>query len=298
MDRKIKKAFITGITGYIGSKLVKKLLESGTEVYGLIRNNSNFKNLQAFIDKITLISIDDENALKKLLNSDIDIIYHLASKQKFEQTIADVDEILDVNIKLGVNILEKIKNNSNIVFVNATTYWTHSDGIYCPVNLYSATKQAFIDILIYYSQAYEIPSISLKLYDVYGLDDPRNKILNILLKAFEKDEEVLLTQGEQEIDLVHIDDVVNGFLIAGEYLLNIADRKFNHVYGLATKKPIKIKDLVNLINKYSPKQLKVRLGAIPYRKRQIFKIIYTDENLPFWKPTIFIEDFLKNLWGK
>ena len=60
------------------------------------------------------------------------------------------------------------------ILVNTGTSWQHYENKdYSPVNLYAATKQSFEAILQYYVEVASLKAITLKLFETYGLDDPR-----------------------------------------------------------------------------------------------------------------------------
>lgn len=297
MKLKFNSVLITGINGYIGSRLAKRLIEENVEVYGIIRKNSNLEKIKNIQKKVHLITYNNTvKSIKDAFKNDIDLVIHLASYNTDNETTKNIERIIKSNIFLGAHILQ-VLINKRIPFINTSTYWTHNCGKYEPVNFYSATKQAFIDILIYYNQAYNIPALTLKLYDVYGLDDPRNKVITYLIKCAEEDKEIVLSAGEQELDLVHIDDVVNGYLIASNLLMINKEKDLAHnIYSLHTGKKYKLKKIVEIFKKYSSKNLKIKMGLIPYRKRQIFKLRYNDRKLPNWKHKTNIEEFFKNYW--
>ena len=295
MRTAFKKVLITGISSYLGSKIARILISNNVSVAGIIRKNSNLALLEDVKDKIKFYNYDGTlESLSSCFKHRYDVVIHLAASTSFNHDFTNLDKIIDSNIRFGVHILEYLRKTSDTLFINTSTYWTHQNKEYSPVNLYAATKQAFIDILIFYNDAFNVPSLTLVLYDVYGLDDTRNKLINCLLNAFGAQKEINLTKGEQELDLVYIDDVVRGYITAANYYLTKKKRR-HEIYSLSTGRPIKLKEIVSKLEKAFGIYNLAHLGAIPYRERQIFKIHYKYKKLPYWQPKTDLDKILNSV---
>ncbi|RME61371.1 NAD-dependent epimerase/dehydratase family protein, partial [Candidatus Parcubacteria bacterium] len=159
------------------------------------------------------------------------------------------------------------------------------------VNLYAATKKAFQDILQFYIEARGLRAITLKLYDTYGANDPRPKLINLLQRAAETGEALALSPGEQKADFVHVDDVVNAYRIAAERLLG-GQVAGHEGYGVYTGRPLTIRRLVALMEEKLGRKLNVTWGGRPYRDREVMAPYYGLPTLPGWKPKHALEDSL------
>lgn len=279
---------ITGGNGYIGSHLVKKLIDLQNRVIVIKRTNSNLEYLDGYLDKITFYNYLDnlQSVLEIFKKEKPKYVLHLASKSFYDYNSFDIDEIINSNIKFGMYILEAMSQYEGTIFINAASWWQNKiDEDNKPNNLYSATKQALEEILKFYSERRKIKTISLRLPDVYGLDDRRNKILN-LIKYLPQGKKILLTKGEQEMDLLYIDDVINGFIMA----IRVAEtmKNFFEVYCLTSGRKIELKKVVEEISLYK-KDVIFAWGEIPYRKDEIMKITIPKKVLPIWKPKISLE---------
>ena len=116
---------------------------------------------------------------------------------------------------------------------------------YRPLNLYAATKQAFSDLMAYYTDAGLLRAVTLVLSDTYGPDDHRPKVLNLIRDAALKGETIALSDGEQDYDVVHIDDVVRAFRMAGEQLLQSEGWK-NEIFQVCATEPLSLRQTVEL----------------------------------------------------
>lgn len=212
------RVLITGITGYIGSNLARALLPE-CEVYGLAREPLNTAYIADVADELHLLPYDGtyasvENALHQSMP---DVVYHLATFYTGAHNADVTPKLIASNIDFGAYLLEAMCQDGCLSLVYATTIMEHYQGEeYRPLNLYAATKRALGDLLAYYTDAGLLRAVTLVLTDTYGPGDRRPKILNLIRKAAESGEHIALSSGTQDYDLVHVDDVVRAFRLAGE----------------------------------------------------------------------------------
>ena len=211
------------------------------------------------------------------------VVFHLASLFLSQHEIKDIDALIQSNVLFGNQLLEAMRVNTIHNIINTGTSWQHyNNEDYNPVCLYAATKQAFEALLEYYVQAFDFKAITLKLFDTYGLDDPRPKLLNLLNKAATSGQTLDMSAGEQLIDLVHIDDVVEAFMIAAQRLLENKSTK-HEVYAVSSQKPLPLKELVELYSRSIDKPININWGARPYRFREVMKTWDKGELINGWK---------------
>ena len=167
--------------------------------------------------------------------------------------------------------------------VNTGTSWQHFENqSYSPVNLYAATKQAFEVLLEYYVEARELRVITLKLFDTYGPNDPRPKLLNLLKGLVNHDQRLAMTAGEQKIDMVHVEDVVRAFTIASDRLMQGKVLGMES-YAVSSGRHLHLRELVNMVETKLVYKLPIDWGAKPYRKREVMTP-WRGKQLPGWFP--------------
>ncbi len=293
-----RRVLITGATGFVGSRLCRHLIKDGKyEVNIIVRPTSKFTQLENVKEDIDIHVYDGtiKNMMQILEDVRPDLVYHLASLFISEHQLVHVDDLIRSNILFGTQLVEAMVNIGCLKLINTGTSWQHyQNKDYSPVNLYAATKQAFEDILQYYVEAYNLKVITLKLYDTYGLDDPRPKLMNLLERIAESGEELAMSPGEQLIDLVHINDVVSAYLCATERIL-VGKVKDHERYAVCSGKPVQLRELVELFEKACGKKLNINWGERPYRQREVMKPWSKGRELPGWKATIDLYDGLKNM---
>lgn len=299
------RALITGATGYIGTALARHLCAAEWEVHALLRAASDPAGLNASVRDITCHRLaESEGGTVAALVEDLrpDCVFHLASRIQASHAATDIQPLLASNIALGVELLEGLarinadRQAAPSVLVAAGTYWAYgTQGEDAPNSHYAASKRAFEAFLPFYSRHCDVPCCSLLLYDVYGPHDLRGKLIPALIdNARAPDAETLaLSPGDQLLDLVYLDDVVRGFVDAGEGLRNGSIEAGR--YRLDTGERVSVKGLVSEITAIAGRAPAVEFGARPYTPNQIMVPLETGPRLPGWAPAVSLAQGLKIL---
>ena len=289
----MKRILITGITGYIGSNLARNLLDR-YEVYGLVREPLNLEYIEDLQAKLKFLTYDGsyESIDAAIQASQPDLVYHLAAYYTGSHGQEHIQKLLDSNITLGAHLLEAMSAHSVPTLVYASTIMAIYQGeTYSPLNLYAATKQAFFDLMSYYTDAGLLRAVTLVLSDTYGPGDHRAKILNLVRRAAENGEKISLSTGAQDYDVVYIDDVVSAFRLAGEQLLNGAYR--NDIFQIASAFPLTLRRTMEKMLTQNSLTLNAGWGERPAVEREIVKAIRVYPRLPGWSPNVSLEDGLQ-----
>ncbi len=291
------KAIVTGATGFVGSNLCEALMKKGFEVSVITRTKSDLSNLINIKDKLEIFEYkNDIDSLINFFNEvNADVVFHLAAVFISDHKETDIDNLISSNITFGLNILEAMRKSNTKIIINTGTSWQyyHSNE-YNPANLYAGTKEAFECLMRYYVDAESIRSITLKLFDTYGEKDTRQKLINLLSTFSRENKELNMSPGEQMLDLVYIDDVTDAFIKAFEYISENEEIKFEE-YGVGSKKPIKLKHLVDTFEKISGQKLNIIWGGREYRNREVMKVWLDYNILPNWNVTVDIEEGLRKI---
>jgi len=287
---------ITGGTGFIGENLIRELIDNH-EVFLLVRPNSDWSKLG--LKHIFEFNDNIEQLTDYLIKFNIDGIIHLASLYLAQHEAKDIKELVLSNIYLGTALLEATKTAKTKWFINTGTFWQNflpNSNEYCPVNLYAGTKQAFIDLAKFYTEISDIKFVTLKLCDTFGPKDSRPKILNLFKRISETQEILGMSLGDQQLDILYIDDVVAGFICLVNNLEE--DVLLDSEYVLCAKKRFTLKELAEVYSQVSGKKLNIDWGGRTYRNREVMQVWNKGKVLPNWKPIYDIEAgiklFLKN----
>jgi nucleoside-diphosphate-sugar epimerase len=292
-----KTALITGATGFVGGHLAQRLFAEGWDVHAIVRHNSDIS--PSWMKKPALTVHEHDGSARGMTAIVADakpsVVFHLASLFLVQHQSRDLEPMVRSNILFGTQLLEAMVENNASALVNTGTSWQHYENKpYSPVNLYAATKQAFLDIVQFYTEATPMKAITLKLFDTYGPGDPRPKLFTLLRSVAQEQKELAMSPGEQVIDLVYIDDIVEAFLIAADRVMEVAAAK-NESYALSSGNPIKLRELVNIYSSITGKNLPIKWGERPYRLREVMVPWNTGRILPGWRPMTGLKEGIKRM---
>lgn len=285
----MKRAIVTGANGFVGRHLVDSLLNAGVAVTGVVRCPGKTQRRDA---KYAEASIDSCHAALQVVETvQPDAVFHLASSYRSDSP-EDVTNLMQSNILLGTYLLDACsKREKKPVFVAAGTYWQFSeDGSIHPNGLYAATKQAFQDLLFYYRERMHLPAVALVLFDTYGPDDDRGKLWSSLLNS-EPGARMQLTKGEQLIQLVHVQDVVDAFILAARLL---ETESLNFVYAVGTEELRTLRSIVEEFCGLIGREISFEWGARPYPPGTVFHP-WRGTPLPGWTAKIKLADGVAHL---
>jgi len=295
----MRRAVVTGATGYLGSALVGRLVDAGWSVAAIVRPTSDRSRLHRVRDRVQFV-VDDgkhETLLQALSAQPVEVVFHLAARSGYEHRPGEVASMLEANVVFGARLLEAMSMSECKRFVSAATYWQHYDNAdYSPVSLYAASKQAFEDIARFYCEARGLAAVFLTLFDIYGPDDPRPKVFNQVLAAAKAGQAVALSPGDQLVDMVHVEDAARAFLRAGDWLHdNPAPGLSRFLVSAGQRLPLR-----QLVERFvSIHSLRVDLlwGARPHRAREVMRPWDGIPTLPCWRPELSLDDGLRGLVG-
>ncbi|MDT8860242.1 SDR family NAD(P)-dependent oxidoreductase [Alkalihalobacillus sp. MEB130] len=151
--------FLTGATGFLGKKLIEKLLRQGHFLYVLVRNEKKLKGLLkeftaiesqqiiAVYGDITNPSLVKDQTMMEVLQNKIDVVYHMAALLSFDEAMKK--ETFSVNVDGTRYVLEFAKRMGVQKFIYVSTAYTVGKGVMGQEQLYS-TEQEFVN---YYEQS-------------------------------------------------------------------------------------------------------------------------------------------------
>ncbi len=291
----MKRILITGITGYIGSNLARSLIR-GHKVFGLVREPVKMEYIQDIAQSLTLLPYDGtyESMDSALAKSRPELVYHLAAYYIGAHGPDGVSKMIASNISLGMYLLEAMAANKCTNLVYASSYMAHYHGEpYCPLNLYAATKQALFDIMKYYTDAEFLRAATLIISDTYGPGDHRPKLLNVVRRWLMAGGELALTDGEQDYDVVYIDDVVQAFVMAGELLSG--GQWSNERFQIFSEHPLTLRQTVEKLLQIYGSTMKPEWGTRPPLEREIRKAVRLYPVVPGWRQQVTLEEGLKKI---
>lgn len=288
---------ITGSTGFVGSHFTTFLLKRGFNVHLIVRNHPNELNLEWNREQVSVFIYDGNiHALIEYFKTvSPKFVVHLASYFVAEHNSDQIDKLVSSNIQFGLHLLEAMKEAKVEFLINTGTSWQHfENSSYNPVCLYAATKQAFESLIEYYIQSLGLKVITLKLFDTYGENDKRPKLINTLSKLAKETEELKLSPGEQMLNLVHIEDVCEAFFMAMQHFDRMS-KPVHEIYWVKHANSYSLKEVIGIFEKIHNCNLNIVWGGRAYRKREVMTLWMSGSNIPGWTAKISLTDGLRRI---
>ncbi|MBO1206157.1 NAD-dependent epimerase [Staphylococcus nepalensis] len=223
------KILITGVAGFIGSHLAKKLIKQGHHVTGIDSINDYYsvslkEDRLKSIDKehFTFYKLNLENydELTKVFKDEkAEVVVNLAAQAGVRYSIENPRAYIDSNIIGFANILEccrhfDIQNliyasSSSVYGANTSKPFSTSDNIDHPLSLYAATKKSNELMAHTYSHLYNLPTTGLRFFTVYGPWGRPDMALFKFTKSIVNDEVIdVYNHGNMMRDFTYVDDIV------------------------------------------------------------------------------------------
>lgn len=295
----MRRVLITGGSGYMGSRLVQHFTANGVAVTALLRPSSETGALAALGTNLRLKTYDGSLAsIRQAIDEGKpDIVFHLAAHTVGHNEPDSIPELVRANIEFGTQLLEAMKTENVRRFVNTGTPWQHfasERSMKSDTCLYAATKSAFAQILRFYMDAHGFLSINLLPADVYGPADQRPKLFRVLRQAAATSQPLLMSPGNQTLDLIHIDDVTAAFAHAGRMLWNGDAGRDDCDYSVRSGEHHTLREIVDIFARALGRAVPVVWGARPHRTREMM-MPWSGPLLPGWRATITLEDGIKQM---
>ena len=292
------KILVTGVAGFIGFHLARKLILSNQTIMGIDDLNNYYDEdlKQARLSKLLemgivfeKIDISNKNLLVNfLLKNNFDIIVHLAAQAGVRYSIENPQAYINSNINGFFNILEgarKIElkhliyaSSSSVYGGNFLTPFQESQKTDTPQNLYAASKKSNELMSYSYSNLFKIPTTGLRFFTVYGpWGRPDMAYFKFVKNIFEGKPIEIYGNGEMYRDFTYIDDVVNGILAVldrGPTKINIDNYENDvpwEIFNIGNNKVVSLEEFITIIeNCIGKKAIKKYLDMQPGDMRLTF----------------------------
>lgn len=315
----MKKALITGITGFAGSHLAEHLVEVNRyEISGTYNTSKTHKNLQSIQEKLQLHQADltDFASTKHLLETiKPEIIFHLAAFPSPAESFKDPAAFLNNNISAELNVLEAAKQlgltETKILIVSSSEIYGQvkpedlpidEETILRPVSPYGVSKIAQDYLGMQYFMAYNMPIIRVRPFGHIGPRLSPEFVVSAFSKKIAEIEkgkrEPILTVGrlDSRRDLTDVRDMVKA------YALLIEKGEAGEVYNAGRGQSYQIKDLLDMLLSLSTVKVEVTEDPSLLRPNDIHELRCDNtkiENTTGWKAEILLEKSLEdtlNYW--
>jgi UDP-glucuronate 4-epimerase len=282
-----KKILITGVAGFIGYHIASKLLELGHNIVGIDNINDYYQTglkydrlkqlgieqveeLKPVESKIykanfTFIKLDlkDRKNLERLFKKEsFDVVCNLAAQAGVRYSLENPHAYIDANILGFVNLLECIRQNSikKLVYASSSSVYglnkkvpfETTDSVDHPISLYAATKKSNELMAYTYSHLYDIQTIGLRFFTVYGPWGRPDMAMFLFTDAILNDKPIkVFNEGNLSRDFTYIDDIVEG--VKKTILNPQPEGKPYSLYNIGKGSPVKLLDFIKAVERATGK---------------------------------------------
>lgn len=285
------KILVTGAAGFIGFHLCRRLVNEGHEVIGIDNINDYYDvdlkyarleelgikrdEAKVFLSEclstyygaqMTFIRVnleDEENIPKLFEKSGFEIVCNLAAQAGVRYSIENPKAYIDSNINGFLNVLECCRHNNvrRLVYASSSSVYGNtlevpfkeSNNVDFPISLYAATKKSNELMAHTYSHLYNLETIGLRFFTVYGPWGRPDMAMFLFAEAILNDKSIkVFNNGDLSRDFTYIDDIING--VMKTLIQDSRNNSLYKLYNIGNSTPVQLIDFINAIEKVTEKR--------------------------------------------
>jgi UDP-glucuronate 4-epimerase len=265
------QVLVTGVAGFIGFHLAKRLLAEGYTVYGVDNLNDYYdvSLKQARLAQIAShpkftfdpLDVSDRASMAQLFQTRrFQRVVHLAAQAGVRYSLQNPHTYVDSNLVGFMNVLEGCRqqqiqhlvyaSSSSVYGANTKVPFAVGDPVDQPVSLYAATKKANELMAYSYSHLYGLPTTGLRFFTVYGAWGRPDMAYFKFARAIAQDQPIdVYNFGQMQRDFTYIDDVVEGLLrvLQKPPVANLGSPAPYKLYNLGNHNPVALLTLIETL---------------------------------------------------
>jgi UDP-glucose 4-epimerase len=298
-----KVALVTGASGYIGTRLVRKLLGSGYRVVAFdLRFSPAF--VEEFEGKVLFADgdINDKDKICSLIEKNgVEYIYHMAGLKNRKNQIEEFSLLMHVNYGGTLSILDCARQYpqhiKHVILMGTTEeYGTAVAPFYetsqeLPNSAYGLSKLAATRLALLFYTQYKVPVTIMRPSITYGPGQGTEMFLPALITGLLSDKPFAMSPGLQVRDFLYIDDLIDALVVCCEES-NLCGEIVNVASGIS----LQLKEVAEKVACFLQKEDALQVGAIPYRGFEIMNYsinIDKIKKLSSWRPITSFEEGIK-----
>ena len=227
------------------------------------------------------------------------VVYHLASAVDVRRDLDLVDEQVRSTQMAAIHVARACLESGVERLVHAGTCEEYGDGPApfresqspSPVSPYSAAKVAATAFVRMLAASFGLPAVIVRPFLTYGPGQGENQMIPALIRAGLEGRDFPMTGGEQTREFNYIDDIVRGFMQAGD-----TPGIDGEVFNLGCGEPRPIRDVAALVLELMGNPVRALFGALPYRPGETWQFYCSNDKARArlgYRPAVALEDGLR-----
>jgi UDP-glucose 4-epimerase len=233
------RVLITGGAGFIGTNLIKKLINDGHEIVSIDNYSTGFKTNH--VEGVQYIDFDIRNIKNYSAWGKFDVVYHLAALARIQPSFDVPVDTFEINANGTLLIAEYCAKNNIPLFYAGTS--SHHSGKF--KNPYTYSKEVGEEIISLYQQHYGLKATIARFYNVYGPHHLKEGTYCTVIGKWETAYEnkkplTIYGSGEKRRDFTHVDDIINALVLINE------KQAWGYTFELGRGKNYSINEVANM----------------------------------------------------
>lgn len=307
----MKKAFITGISGFAGSFLAELLLTEGLEVHGT-HISSDTKNIEHIKSRIQLHRVDllEKEKIQKCISEvQPDMVYHLAALTSPAESFSSPETVVINNVTAQIHLLEALRlyaNTPRIMIISSAEVYGIVNSSDLPISEsvelrpgspYAVSKIAQDYLGLQYFLSYGMDIIRVRPFNHIGPRQSASFVVSSFAKQIAEAEkskngkEILVGNLDAKRDFTDVRDMVRAYLLLAQ------KGESGEVYNIGSGLSHKISDILGKLVSLSYEKIETKVDPSRMRPSDVPDIRSDNtkiKNLTNWEPTIPLDQTLKD----
>ncbi len=286
-SRKNPCILLTGSTGFLGSHILKALIEMNFDVIILKRTTSDTSRIKNQLEKGKVYNVDCTDFTTIFSESNVDIVINTVCS--FGRKSESTTDVVNTNLLFSLTLLEAAVKHNVKTFINTDSLLSRN------VNSYTLSKSQFVEWLQFFSEKIQV--VNLRIEHIYGPGDDVKKFLPWLVdQMLNSDQDVSLTSGIQKRDFIYIYDVIAAYMLVIKKRTTLSSKWSE--FHVATNSFVAVKDVILIIASELERRRKLditsrlKFGTIPYRPNDSMKPSNNNNSLIElgWSPSVSVNE--------